>query len=227
VRDDFNTPAAEGQFLATYPNMYAYPNAPGWLDSPKNGHYDPAIISVHGGMADAFIRTTNGIHRIAAFGPKLRPGYEYAPDWSSTQLYGRYEVRFKVDSMHGYKGAWLLWPQSDTWPRDGEIDFPEGEFDSTMWAFVHHQGATSGGDQDYFPTGQTWTSWHVAVTEWTPTAVRFYLDGALIGTSTQRIPNTPMRWIIQNETTNSGYIPADSVQGHVYVDYVAVWAYVP
>jgi hypothetical protein len=34
-------------------------------------------------------------------------------------------VRFKTDSMHGYKGAWLLWPASEVWPRDGEIDFPE------------------------------------------------------------------------------------------------------
>jgi beta-glucanase (GH16 family) len=171
-------------------------------------------------MLDAHIRTTNGVHRVAAFTPKFASG-------SSNQLYGRYAVRFKVDSMRGYKGAWLLWPQSETWPRDGEIDFPEGDFDRTIEAYMHRQGATSGSDQDAFQSGKPWTTWHTAVTEWTPNAVRFYLDGTLIGTSTSRIPNTPMRWVIQNETTLSGFVPADSVSGHVLIDWVAVWSYAP
>jgi beta-glucanase (GH16 family) len=129
--------------------------------------------------------------------------------------------------MHGYKGAWLLWPASEVWPRDGEIDFPEGDFDSTIWAFMHRQGATAGSDQDWFSTSARWTDWHTAVTEWTPSSVRFLLDGQVVGTSTSRIPNTPMHWVIQNETTLSGYVPADSVSGHVLIDWVAVWSYAP
>ena len=219
--DDFTTPVAEGQFPAD-DRWYAYPY--GWQDTSKNGTYDPSIISIHDGLLDAYIRTTNGVHRVAAFGPRLPNGTGWE---NSCQLYGRYAVRFKVDSMHGYKGAWLLWPQSDNWPTDGEIDFPEGDFDSTISAFMHHQGGTSGSSQDAFPTSAVWTSWHTTVTEWTPTAVRFYLDGTLIGTSTSAIPNTPMRFDIQNETTLDGIVPADSVSGHVLVDWVAEWAYAP
>lgn len=171
-------------------------------------------------MLDTHIRTTNGVHRVAAYGPKFANG-------ATTQLYGRYEVRFRADSMHGYKGAWLLWPSSEVWPRDGEIDFPEGDFDSYIYAFMHRQGATSGSDQEAFATMARWTDWHTAVIEWAPTYVKFILDGRVIGTSTSRIPNTPMRWVIQNETTLSGFVPADSVSGHVYLDYVKVWSYAP
>ena len=63
----------------------------------------------------------------------------------------------------GYKTAWLLWPRSEVWPRDGEIDFPEGDLDSTIHGFVHRQGATSGSDQYAVSTSATYTSWHTAV----------------------------------------------------------------
>jgi hypothetical protein len=36
-----------------------------------------------------------------------------------------------------------------------------------------------------------------------------------------------MHWVIQNETTLSGFVPADSVSGHVLIDWVAVWSYAP
>jgi beta-glucanase (GH16 family) len=217
--DDFTQNLAEGQFPSNVSSRWsAYPY--GWQDTSRHGTYDPSIVSVHDGVLDAFIRTTNGVHRVAALTPKFASG-------STNQLYGRYAIRFKADSMHGYKGAWLLWPASNTWPRDGEIDFPEGDFDSTLHAFMHRQGATTGSDQDAFSTSARWTDWHTAVTEWTPTSVRFLLDGQVIGTSTSRIPNTPMHWVIQNETTLSGFVPADSVSGHVLIDWVAVWSYAP
>lgn len=215
-RTDFNTAAVEGTFLSKYPNWYAY--AKGSHDTSGRGMYDPGIVSVHDGVLDAYIRTTNGVHRIAAFGPRFGT--------SNSQLYGRYEVRARVDSMHGYKGAWLLWPKSEVWPRDGEIDFPEGVYDSSISAFMHRQGATSGSDQAAYSAGVTWNQWHTYVIEWTPSVVRFIVDGRLIGAPVTRIPNTPMRWALQTETTLS-YAPANTVQGHVLIDYAAVWAYRP
>jgi beta-glucanase (GH16 family) len=61
------------------------------------------------------------------------------------------------------------------------------------------------------------------VTEWTPSYVKFYLDGALLGTSTSRIPNTPMHWVLQTETQVSSTAPDNATQGHVYVDWAAVY----
>jgi beta-glucanase (GH16 family) len=92
---------------------------------------------------------------------------------------------------------------------------------------MHRQGGTSGSDQDAYPTGARFTSWHTAVVEWAPSSVKFYLDGKLIGTSTSRVPNTPMRWVIQTETNVSSTPPPQDAAGHVQIDWVAIWSYAP
>lgn len=213
---DFPGTVAEGQFPGAFaPNLGAYPL--GWTDTSKNGRYDPGIISVHDGVMDLFVRTTNGVHRVAA--PTV------TPNGVSNYLSGRYEIRFKIDSMRGYKTAWLLWPQSNTWPRDGEIDFPERNLDSTsVSAFMHRQGATAGSDQFGVTVPYSISGWHTAVIEWKAgVSCEFFLDGASIGRTTTRVPNTPMHWVIQTETQLSGGAPADSVQGHVLIDYLVMW----
>ena len=41
------------------------------------------------------------------------------------QLYGRWEIRAKQDYGNGFGPAILLWPKSENWPSDGEIDIAE------------------------------------------------------------------------------------------------------
>jgi beta-glucanase (GH16 family) len=65
------------------------------------------------------------------------------------------------------------------------------------------------------------------VTEWTPNYVRFYLNDRLFCEATERIPNTPMRWVLQTETRLSGGAPPTSAAGSVYIDWVSVWKYSP
>ena len=171
------------------------------------------VLSVHDGALDYYIHSENGVHMVSA-------------PWVTTtkgQAYGRYSVRFKADALPGYKTAWLLWPDSESWPADGEIDFPEGNLGSTdhINAFAHY--ASSAGGQDAFSTSATYSSWHTATVEWIPGKITFYLDGAVIGTSTKMVPTNPMHWVLQTETNLDGYAPADSVAGHVYVDWVSVW----
>ena len=62
------------------------------------------------------------------------------------------------------------------------------------------------GGQDNFATGVpvAGSGWHTSVIEWTPGEVRFFLDGELVGTSTESVPDTPMNWILQSETTLTG-----------------------
>jgi beta-glucanase (GH16 family) len=149
-----------------------------------------------------------------------------AVDSAGGLLYGRYAVRFRSDPIPGYKTAWLLWPEhNEDWPEYGEIDFPEGNLDGTISAFMHRWNGTSGSDQDAYTTDARYTSWHTAVIEWTPDYVNFILDGTLIGKSTSRIPQGSMHWVLQTETNLDGYEPDDSAQGHVQIDWVAV--YVP
>lgn len=193
----------------------------GWQDTSHNGVYSSArVLSIQDGVLDVYVHTEGGTHLVAAPLPLL-----HGSSGPLGQRYGRYAIRFRTAPLHGYKMAWLLWPDSETWPRDGEIDFPETNLDGTISAFLHRQGATAGNDQDaFFPGVPAAGGWHIAVTEWTADAVRFFLDGKLIGTSASRIPDTPMHWVIQTETNLDGYPPADGVEGHVQVDWVAAYA---
>lgn len=217
--DDFTTNVPLGSFPSAVSSKWsAYPSP--WRDTSSKGMYAPEkTVSIANSMMDIWLHTENGVPLVAAPVPLLSGGND--------QLYGRYAVRFRADPIDGYKAAWLLWPQSNVWPRDGEIDFPEGELDGTIHAFMHRMNATQGSDQDAFPTNQGFNAWHTAVIEWTPSSVTFILDGTVIGRSTSRIPSTPMHWVLQTETSLTSAYPPPSIQGHVQIDWVAAWRYTP
>ena len=233
--DDFSQDVPLGSFPAAVSSKWsAYPNT--FKDTSKNGVYWPEkTVSINGGLMDMWLHTEtiNGVatHLVAAPLPKLKSTDPAVTSWTGSsgtaytaQTYGRYAVRFRADPLPQYKTAWLLWPKSGIWPGDGEIDFPEGNLNSTICAFMHRQNGTSGSDQDGACSGATYPTWHTAVIEWTPTICRFILDGKVILAPTSRIPSNPMRWVLQTETALSGGPPADSTAGHVQVDWVAAYA---
>jgi hypothetical protein len=209
--EDFKTDVATGSFPGFYSKHWgAYED--GWKDTSKNGTYMPSkVLSVHDGVLDYSLRTENGLHMVSA--PWLKD--------TSGQTYGRYSVRFRADQLPGYKTAWLLWPDSERWPDDGEIDFPEGNLDSTISGFAHH--ASAAGTQDVFDTSATFASWHTATIEWLPGKVTFVLDGKVLGSSTKNVPATAMHWVLQTETRISKAAPNPNVEGHVLVDWVALY----
>ena len=231
-KDDFTTDAPLGSWAVSdyhqgvnspaYSSRWTgYPSA--WHDTSGNGWYDQGkTISVLNGVLNMNIHTENGTHEVAAPVPFI-PG----ADGNNALTSGRYVVRFRSDAIPGYKTAWLLWPSSDVWPRDGEIDFPEGNLDGSISAFMHRMNGTSGSDQDYYSSGgATYTSWHTAIIEWKGgQSLSFILDGQTIGTSTSRVPSTPMQWVLQTETNLDGYSPSDSASGNLQIDWVTV--YVP
>jgi hypothetical protein len=210
--DDFTTSLGAGSFPSAVSTRWsAYAN--GAPDTSGYGVYYPSAISWHDGLMDLPIGW-DGAHFLSQAPVALM----------QTMLYGRFAVRFKADLVHHYKTAWLLWPDSGNWPYDGEIDFPEGNLDGGVCAFMHRKGATSGSDQDAYCTSVPEAGvWHTAVIEWTASATSFYLDGTLIGRSTSRIPNTPMHWVLQTETDTDGIAPTTADHGHVLVDWVAAY----
>ena len=218
--DDFGQAVPLGSFrrgTARRWNAYRYP----WKDTSKNGTYWPQRgLSAHDGLLDVWLHTetVNGVatHIVNAPQPIL-------PGPTRGQLYGRYVIRFRADPVPGYKTAWLLWPDSGL-RTDGEIDFPEGDLTSGIYAALHHQGATSPADQHTYRSRARFTSWHTAVIEWLPSRCTFILDGKVIGNSTSRIPATPMHYVIQTETRLRGGAPANDASGHVYIDWVTVYA---
>jgi hypothetical protein len=216
--DDFLTDVPLGSFPSAVSSRWnAYPD--GWMDTSKNGTYEPSkVVSISGGVLRMHLHTEGGVHMVSAPEPIL-------PGGTPGLLYGRYAVCFRSDPVPGYKTAWLLWPDSENWPTDGEIDFPEGNLDGTISAFMHRMNGTSGSDQDAYTSTATYPTWHTAVIEWSATQCRFLLDGTVLGASTQRIPSTKMHWVLQTETQLSGGPPSDTAAGDVEVDWVV--AYVP
>lgn len=217
--ENFNTPASLGSFPGSvYGNEFTvYPD--GTRDTAGQqqnapSRYEPSkVLSVSNGLLNIYLHTENGTPMSAAVLPNV-PG---------NHLYGKYTVRFRADALQGFKTAWLLWPDSENWPHDGEIDFPENNLDDTIHAFVHHVGATSGSDQDAFNTTATDTSWHTASIEWTSGLVRFILDGQVIGSSTDRIPSTPMHWVLQSEACLNGCPPAAEA-GYIQVAWITAYS---
>jgi hypothetical protein len=209
--DDFETEVPIGRFPgAVYGSRWgSYPD--GWHDTTGRGTYMPSkVLSVRDCALDYYIHTERGVHMVAAPTPKVPVG-----------AYGRYELRFRAASLHGYKTAWLLWPDSGLQPDDGEIDWPEGNLDGIMKAY-HHYADPSGG-QDWFHTDATYARWHTATTIWEPGRITFLLDGQVFGTSTKLVPDKPMHWVLQTETSTDGSMPDNSTAGHVRIDWVVAY----
>lgn len=220
--DDFTTDVGLGSFPAAVSAKWSVYASPA-KDTFGHGTYNPGkVVSIANGVLNKHIHAEDGEFMVAALLPKVPGTTRYG------QMYGRYAVRFKMDRIEGYKVAWLLWPDSRVWPRDGEIDFPERSLLSdSVSGFVHHQGARRGSDQASVNAPYDSTTWHTTVIEWSPNLVVFTLDGVVIASVTERVPNTPMHWVLQTETTLTSTVPPVSAAGNVQIDWVAAWQYDP
>jgi Glycosyl hydrolases family 16 len=215
---------APSAFPNNTPRWDAYPWP--WRAEPHGGFYCPGrTTSIHDGVMDVWLHSAqiggSSVDLVDAPLPVI-PGHSN----HNGQLYGRYAIEFyEPRSFPAYHISWLLWPDSNTWPRDGEIDFPEADTSGAIDAFMHRQGGTDASSQDAYSSGVSiYGSWHTAVIEWLPTRCTFILDGKVIGNSTNpaTIPHTPMHVVLQfgrSAHASSG----DGAQGHVYIDWIEVW----
>ncbi|MEO7126865.1 MAG: glycoside hydrolase family 16 protein [Nakamurella sp.] len=212
--EDFTTPLPLGSFPGPYASKWQ--SYDGFPDTFGVARYDQRIISVHDGALDVYLHTKNGQPLSAAPVPLVNG------KWGG-QVYGRYSVRMKADSMESFKPAFLLWPDTDNW-KDGEIDFPEGPFDSSPYAVNHLVGSPSA--NAYLAKSKVaYTDWHTYTINWTPDRLSFYIDGELLGSTTSSIPTKAMHWVLQMES--DGDIPAPSTAGHVLIDWATIYSYVP
>ncbi|MEV8094682.1 glycoside hydrolase family 16 protein [Kitasatospora sp. NPDC085879] len=197
---------------------WAYPD--GWKDTSKNGTYSPSkTMSIANGQMNLHLNRDASGTWVSAPVPKLP-----AAAGASGVQYGRFEVTWKATSAAGYKMAWLLWPDDGIWPQHGEIDFPEGDLNGSIGAFMHRADATSGSDQDAYSTGvATAGAWHTSAVDWQKDSLTFYLDGKVIGRSTARIPANTMHWVLQSETALNGTVPATGSSADIAIDSVKFW----
>jgi hypothetical protein len=128
--------------------------------------------------------------------------------------------------LPGRKIAHLLWNTGTN--VNGEEDHPEGKLDggNDKGIAVHHY---YGGGQRVWDLDTNLQEWHHFLTRFhcdTPRGsgfVEFWMDGQLVGRSTDRIPPDPMWYVAQIETYLDGQaLPEPDGEGHVLFDAFAV-----
>ncbi|HWY79533.1 MAG TPA: glycoside hydrolase family 16 protein [Candidatus Sulfotelmatobacter sp.] len=197
-----------------FKNWWAYPNT--WKDTAKSGA-DGNTGAPFGGMyhPEDTVSVNNGVMHIRMYRPSSGGDNHAAtvvPKLCASQKYGRYVERFKVVKADpGYKSAHLFY--------DGgfEIDYPENDYGTSISAYTHPGEAN-------FSTNAKWTDWHTTAIEWTSGSVKFYMDGSLIGTTTNKVPNIPMTWILQNESSILGPYAKPGAVAQLDIDWVACYA---
>jgi hypothetical protein len=230
--DTFTKDAPTGSFAQSTNNQIVYTGDHGmsWTGYPDGtrstysgsaeGYQPSTVLSVHGGVLDFYLHNDSGGNPVGADPSPLPAGNRY-------QTYGAWSFCEQVapsDShrLDDFKQAPLLWPQNDSDGPSAESDFPEAAFNVlTFSGFAHYGGS---GSQDVFEIPSVDPSydpaqWHVYTQAWGPGFRSYYVDGQLVGTSTNHVWSGPERWQLQVEPVGGNN---DGDTGHVHVK----WAWI-
>jgi hypothetical protein len=188
----------------------AYPTR--WRDTSNHGRYSGlANVSTAPGLLVVKLGSDKTGPRVTAIMPNLGKG----------QRNGRYSVRARTSAVGtGYKTTWVLWPDDERWPLRGSMAWPDGAITGTPTAIVHW--ATPAGGQDTISQTASNTDWHTYTIEWTPGRAQFFLDGALVGTATNKIPATSMHWVLQSETILGATPPLPTASATIQIDWITM-----
>ncbi|TCK66306.1 glycoside hydrolase family 16 protein [Curtobacterium sp. PhB136] len=203
-REDFKTAApAKGKFAKTYAKSWQpYP------DGMSGMYYSGSQISAHDGSMDVVL---DGKHGAAGtFG---------TPTGAWGHVGGKFSIRARALGGKANGAAFMLWPTSNVW-SDGEIDFPESNFEATP--MVHHHSMVKGKEVNAISTstGVKWKDWHVYSVEWIPgKSVTYFVDNRVISKVTKDVPKSAHRYMFQ--VGNWG------AAGHLYIDWVTTYDYKP
>jgi hypothetical protein len=189
--------------------------------------YEPSTVqSVHDGVLDFYLHDDGKGHPVGANPSPLPAGNRY-------QTYGAWSFCERIDptdtaNLADFHQAPLLWPQNTSDWQSAESDFPEADLNATpnpggpWWSAYAHYATTDGQDQqDPYAIGSAVptfdpTQWHVYTQTWGPGFRSYYVDGQLVGTTTDQVWPGPERWQLQVEPSAAG----GSGTGHVYVKWV-------
>jgi len=116
----------------------------------------------------------------------------------------------------------MLWPNAENWPVGGEIDMAElSAADRQAADFVVHYGTDN--RQIQLTTQGDFTVWHTYSVEWTPTQIRYWVDGLLLSaiTNTAAIPTGGMHLVAQVGPHGTGGSTAPS--STMDIDWIKVY----
>lgn len=193
--EDFDVSAGLGNVANLYQQAWQpYPDGTSGIYAPSQ------TVTVHDGVLDARL---GGAGTAGTFGTKAG-AYDHVG--------GSFSVRAKATGGDGNGAAFMLWPTSNRW-ADGEIDFPEGNFESEPMAFHHSMTPGQEAERVQIPTGVSWRDWHTYTVDWDPgESVTYKVDGTVIGTITHDVPTTPHRFMFQTGNWGAG--------GNLLIDWV-------
>jgi hypothetical protein len=219
LADDFTGGALDARRWGTYSGQPA---------GDPGGWWDPSHVVVAGGAA--LLRT----YRDPRWSGRWVSG-GMSSARALSQTYGKYEVRFRMDSGPGVFPALLLFPTGDHWPP--EIDFAEDGGRETgrdhMTATLHY-GSASDHRQMQATVDADFTTWHTIGVEWLPHRLTYTLDGAPWAEMTgDAVPSEPMELDLQTQAGTLGdpWTPAPGIdtppEVDLQVDWVTAYAPVP
>jgi hypothetical protein len=115
------------------------------------------------------------------------------------QTLGRWEVCMATPAgSPNYHSVLLLWPDSEVWPSDGEVDFME-ILDPTRQTVEFNLHYSPENHQERAKVNVDATQWHSWAVEWTADNVVGYLDGVpwFQSSDPAHLPPGPMHLCIQ------------------------------
>ena len=137
--------------------------------------------------------------------------------------YGRYLVRFRIDKARGVKHVLLLWPDSEKWPADGEVDFSEDQGGNRLTSTAALVTPSA-------PIKRTvatdLSQWHVMGVDWTPNQLVYTIDGREWGrVNSPLVPRTAHHLAIQTQVKACGstYDPCPDATTPAEVDLEVDW----
>jgi beta-glucanase (GH16 family) len=161
------------------------------------GTYDSVGAFGNGLRRSSAVSVANGLLNITATGGNVSGGMAQ----QTGQLYGRWEFRARTDKGRGFGSAILLWPDSERFPDDGEIDIMEVPSQTRDRAhFITHFAGPNDSDKVYGSYAEDdFSQWHTFALDWLPDRLVFYIDGVERFRVTDRniIPKKPMHLCIQ------------------------------
>ncbi|AMD85213.1 Glycosyl hydrolases family 16 [Capnocytophaga haemolytica] len=104
-------------------------------------------------------------------------------------LYGKFEFRIRMDHdpLYATSGVALTWPESEVWPKDGENDIFETEYETHRWdTYIHYVNDQGEHKTHHHNYDMDKTQWRVVAMEWTPDYIKTYVDGKLMWTLEDR-----------------------------------------
>lgn len=188
-----------------------YPD--GWASTHSTDGYEPSTVqSVHDGMLDFNLHTNASGHQVGADPSPVPSGNQYQASgvWSMCEKV----VPDPGSSLSDFHEAVLLWPQTQGDWQSAESDYPENDLNASTVSFFAHTGGSS---QDTATAPQPFDTarWHVFTQTREPSGRCYYVDGNLVGCSTQAYVG-PERWQLQMEPIGAN----TGGHGHVYVGWV-------